>query len=193
MDVATVTLGELNRLICCGALAYKHNNQIKDCKEYNSLFGHATLWILCWGLCCMLKKGHGMEFCVYQINQDPKSVAAQLSGTHLSWWSFEINWNVSFPPGTWHDRLVIIKHYLCDGSLAFLSWVIEYPLNTIVALLQNWNLMRKLYKCTKVMFPDPSCALSTDTPCFIYVLSRNCLTGCSCKLSSLIQSAQAVF
>lgn len=43
MNVATVTLGELNRLICCGALAYKHNNQIKDCKEYKSLFGHATL------------------------------------------------------------------------------------------------------------------------------------------------------
>lgn len=43
MNVATVILGELNRLICYGALAYKHNNQIKDWKENNTLFGHSTL------------------------------------------------------------------------------------------------------------------------------------------------------
>lgn len=157
------------------------------------MFGHITAWILHWGLCCILKKGQSMQFCLYKINQDPKSVVAQLPGTHLSWWSFEINWNVSFPPAYWHDRLVIIKHYLCDVSLAFLSWVIEYPLNTILALLLNRNLMRKLYKWTKVMFPAPSCALSTDIPCFISALSRNCLTRCSCKLLSQIQRAHAVF
>lgn len=157
------------------------------------MFGHLAAQIFCWRVRCVLKKGLGIQFCVYQINQDLKSVAAQLPGTHLSQRSFEINWNVSFPPANWHDRLVIIKHYLCNVSLAFLSWMIEYPLNTIVALLLNWNLMRKLCKWTKVMFPVPSCALSTDTPCFISALSRSCLTGCSCKLSSQIQSAHAVF
>lgn len=157
------------------------------------MFGNVAAQLFCWRVCCVLRKGRGIQFCVYQINQDPKSVAAQLSGTHLSWWSFEINWNVSFPPANWHDRLVIIKHYLRNVSPAFLSCVIEYPLNTIVALLLNWNLMRKLYKWTEVMFPVPSCALSTDVPCFISALSKNCLTGCSCKLSSQIQSAHAVF
>lgn len=121
-------------------------NQIKDWKENNPVFGHVAALIFCWRVCCVLKRDQGIQFCVYQINQGLKSVTAQLPRTHLSQQSFEINWNVSFPPANWHDRLVIIKHHLCNVSPAFLSWVIEYPLNTIVALLLNWNLMRKLYK-----------------------------------------------
>lgn len=38
-----------------------------------------------------LKKGQGIQICVYEINQDLKSVAVQLPGTHLSRRSFEIN------------------------------------------------------------------------------------------------------
>ena len=178
--------------MCWLAWAYKHKNQIKDWKENNPVFGLIVAQIFCWRVCYVLKKGQGIQFCAYHINQYLKSVADQLPGMHLSWRSFEINWNVSFPPANWHDRLVIIKCYLCNVSLAFLPWVIEYPLNIIVALLLNRNLMRKLYKWTKVVFPAPSCALSRDTSCFISALSRNCLTGCSCELSGQMQSAHAV-
>lgn len=152
------------------AWAYRHKDQTKDQKENNAVFGHVAAQIFCRRVGCVLKTGQGTQFCVHRINQNLKSVAAQLPGTHLSRQPFEINWNVSFPAANWHDRLVIIKHYLCSVSLAFLSRVIEYPLNTAVALLPNWNLMRKLYKWTKVMFLVPSCALGTDTPRFISVL-----------------------
>lgn len=119
-------LGELNRLMYWSAWAYKHKNQITDWKENNPVFAHVADQIFYWRVCCVLKKGQGIQFCVYQINQNLKSVAAWLPGMHLSQQSFEINWNVSFPPANWHDRLVIIKHYLlqCHSRFSVMSdWI----------------------------------------------------------------------